>query len=129
MAYKNTGKARIGTLGRLGKQTPSVNPDSRIAISIKLKNSDTPGRIISLHNVATAATESDIRCLVGNISLLEYKRTDDAGTCEPSDIVFLLIPTLTEAKRAFLTLDGRELLGGEMRVNFVNEVRFKSEFY
>lgn len=86
-----------------------------------------PGRIISLHNVPVAATDADIRRLLGNVALLEYKRTNNSETSEPSVIAFMLFPAARDAIRAFLTLDGREVMGQEVRVNFVNGVRFESE--
>lgn len=57
---------------------------------------------------------------------MEYKRSDDIETNTPSEITFLLFPMLKDARRAFVTLDGKELLGQEVRANFVNGVRFES---
>jgi hypothetical protein len=85
-----------------------------------------PGRILSLHNVPSAATEADVRNLLAKIPLVEYKRSDDIETNKPSEIAFLLFPMLKDARRAFVALDGKELLGQEVRANFVNGVRFES---
>jgi hypothetical protein len=80
------------------------------------------GRTISLHNIPLTATHIDILSLLPNITVTEYKRTPG------SSVVFLLLPTLDDAKRVFLNMAcGKELMGQEVRAVFVNGVKFKND--
>jgi hypothetical protein len=66
--------------------------------------------------------------LIPAIPITEHKRSVDAGTLEPSRIVFLLFGTKEDAVRAYFRLD-REVLDAEVvRANWVNGVRFESEY-
>jgi hypothetical protein len=61
------------------------------------------------------------------VSVTEHKRSVNANTKQPSEIVFLLFPTKEEALSAFLALDGEMMLGQAVRANFVNGVKFESK--
>jgi hypothetical protein len=49
--------------------------------------------------------------------ITEHKRSVDAGTLEPSRIVFLLFGTKEDALRAYFGLDGEVLDGEVVRAN------------
>jgi hypothetical protein len=66
--------------------------------------------------------------LIPAIPITEHKRSVDAGTFEPSRIVFLLFGTKEDALRAYFGLDGEVLDGEVVRANWVNGVRFESEY-
>jgi hypothetical protein len=66
--------------------------------------------------------------LIPTILIIEHKCSVDAETLEPSRIVFLLFGTKEDAVRAYFRLDGEVLDGEVMRANWVNGVRFESEY-
>jgi hypothetical protein len=65
--------------------------------------------------------------VLGSIPTVEFKRSIDPEAMQPSSIVFLLFPTATHARLAFMRLADQEILGQVVRVNFVNGVKFQSE--
>lgn len=66
--------------------------------------------------------------MLDSIPTVEFKRSIDSVAMQPSSIVFLLFPTAAHARLAFMRLADQEILGQVVRVNFVNGVRFQSEF-
>jgi hypothetical protein len=79
-----------------------------------------------MHNVPNAATEVKVRALFKGIHVMKYKRMANEETNALSEIVFLLFATLEDAQRAFTVADGRMLLGREIRMNFVNGIKFEN---
>jgi hypothetical protein len=87
-----------------------------------------PDRTIALHNVPPTTSIDDISTLIFAISITEHKRSVDAETLEPSRIVFLLFGTHEDAVCAYFRLDGKTVEGEVVRANWVNRVRFESEY-
>jgi hypothetical protein len=85
------------------------------------KHKTLPGHTISLHNIPISATQAGVLSLLPNIPITEYKRTPG------SSVVFLLLPTLQDAKRVFLGTIRKELMGQEVRAVFVNGVKFEND--
>ncbi|KAH8722846.1 hypothetical protein GQ44DRAFT_774631 [Phaeosphaeriaceae sp. PMI808] len=126
MSRKSPRRSKKETSSANQKQnrSPIAPPSPQPTPPKSPKPKSLPGPILSLHNVPAIATETDVRSLLANIPLTEYKRAANNETNNASETAFLLFPSLAYARRAFLTLDARDVMGREIRANFVNGVRF-----
>ena len=124
-----------GPLQALGAEkaptSTSAHSTSSIPLTAMLAKSSkkpiVPGRVLSLHNLPSATTASDILRFVSPIEIVAYKRTAHSDTSALSGIAFVMCATADDARRVFLRLYGAIINGATVRVNFVNGVKFEGQ--